>query len=95
MAKGGKTGGRIKGVSVNKSNNDLLAYWDEIDFCPAKKITDMLASTNCLLTDKEIADTCLRLMKFKFAERKAVEVSAAPEVKESIEQIIQRLDKTK
>jgi hypothetical protein len=88
---GNKTGGRVKGVP-NKNNADLLAFWDEKDFCPAQMVIEKLLDEKCTLTDKEKVDTCLKLMKFKFAEKKAVEVSIEQETKESFEDYIKSLE---
>jgi len=76
--KGVRLGGRQKGTP-NKDNSDLLAFWDEKDFCPAKKIIEKILAPSTQLSDKEIVDTCLRLMKFKFSEKKAIEHSVSDE----------------
>jgi hypothetical protein len=92
--KGTRIGGRQKGTP-NKNNGDLLAFWDEKDFCPAQMVINRLLDEKCTLTDKEKVDTCLKLMKFKFAERRSVEVSVDTEIKESFEDYIQSLDNKK
>lgn len=62
--------GRPKG-SLNKRTLEALEVFG--DFCPLEKIIEKLKEP-VLQEDHELyLNTCLRLMKFKFPERKAVE----------------------
>jgi hypothetical protein len=74
--------GRPKG-SPNKRTEQAIAIFGEFDFCPLEEILeklkelDKLSKKNPLFLELYL-NTCLKLMKFKFPERKAVEHTFDP-----------------
>ena len=69
MAKGKKTGGRVKGVP-NKATTELKAYFDSVDICLPEMILELLPK----LSDTKKVDALLRMMEFIYPKRKAVEI---------------------
>lgn len=83
MAKGNKTGGRKRG-SLNKRSVEAIEIFGE--FCPLEKILEKLKEPSVKANEELYLGTCLKLMKFKFPERKAVDHRAEIElIKEEME----------
>lgn len=76
MAKGIKTGGRVKGTP-NKDTNVLSTILNGADFCPAKRVIAIIKNGD--LTPKEEADLCIKMMDFIFSKKKAIEHSGSVE----------------
>jgi hypothetical protein len=72
-----KTGGRQKGTP-NKRTLEAIDVFDELEFCPLREIIERLKKHGKGMDEKLYLDTCAKLAKFKFAERKAVEHSFDP-----------------
>lgn len=72
MAKGKKTGGRVAGTP-NKDVLPILAIFEELEYEPAVEAIKVLKSG---ALDPDVAiNAHLKMMKFKYAERKAVDVT--------------------
>lgn len=69
MAKGFKTGGRMKGTP-NKTTKDLNEYFDSIDFHIPEEIIKVLPN----LSDSKKVETLLCLMEFIYPKRKSAEI---------------------
>lgn len=70
MALGKKTGGRVAGTP-NKNHLQIVELFEELDYEPAVEAIKILKSG---ALEPEVAiNSHLKLMKFKYAERKAVE----------------------
>lgn len=69
MAKGKKTGGRVKGVP-NKTTTELKEFFDSVDVCLPEMVLQLLPN----ISDGKKVDALLRMMEFIYPKRKAVEV---------------------
>lgn len=80
--KGKKTGGRIAGVP-NKKTFHIESMLEDHNFDPLLKIIETFPK---LLPEQQV-QACLKLMKFIYPERKAVEasVSVDPAILEALE----------
>lgn len=92
---GRKTGGKVKG-SLNKKTIEALEIFGDFNFCPLEKILERLEKMEKTMEDELYLNTCLKLMKFKFPERRAVEVTGKEgEPIVPIEQFIKQLNEKK
>ena len=69
-----KTGGRSKGT-LNKRTLEVLDVFG--DFCPLEEILRKLKDPMVNGNHDLVISTCLKLMKLKFPERKAIESSVS------------------
>jgi hypothetical protein len=89
---GTRKGGRQKGTP-NKDSLAILAIFEELDYCPAVEAVKLIKSGTL---EPEVAmNAHLKLMKFKFPERKAVEHKLDDKTTKSIEETIMELNKGK
>lgn len=72
-----KTGGRQKGTP-NKRTIEAIEIFNELEFCPLKEVIERLQKHGKSMDEKLFLDTCLRLSKFKFAERKSIDHTVNP-----------------
>lgn len=72
-----KTGGRQKGTP-NKRTLEAIDVFEELEFCPLREIIDRLKKHGKTMDEKLFLDTCGKIAKFKFAERKAVDMTIDP-----------------
>lgn len=69
--------GRPKGAK-NKRTQAAIDLFDELDFCPLRKIVDRLKKYGESMDEKLYLDTCAKLAKFKFSELKSVDHTINP-----------------
>jgi hypothetical protein len=70
-----KTGGRLLGTP-NRRTLEALEVFEIHSFCPLEKILTKL--NNPEISNELYLNVCLKLMKFKFPERKAIEYENTP-----------------